>query len=151
MAKKKWSPVNQAQLIYDLQHKYGLLENEICNSLSITKHSLRRSLRVLALIESYKSSDFGDQFQTNMYSIFEEIIKKVEIKSWLEWNNDTLQSDNKVNEEKLFSWISRDEIIERKEDGDDQIIIKEPIITKSHEIRELAKFINDEKAIEQLA
>ena len=145
--KKKWTPINQAQLIYDLKNKHNLSEDKICNSLSITKYNLRRSLRVLALIERYKLSDFGDQFQTNMYSIFEEVIKKVELKAWLDWNDKILQADNKTNEEKLFSWISKDEITERHGEENEQIIVKESIITKSREIRELAKFINDKKAI----
>lgn len=149
--KKKWSPVNQAQLIYDLRRKHGLTELEICNSLSITKHNLRRSLRVLALIENYKQSDYGDQFQSNKYSIFEEIIKKVEMKAWLSWNNETYEAGNKVNEEKLFSWISKEEIIERAENSDEEIVItKDPIITKSHEIRDLSKFINDADAVAEM-
>ncbi len=149
--KRKWSPVNQAQLVYDLRHKFEMSELEICNSLSISKHNLRRSLRVLALINSYKESDFGDQFQTNKYSIFEEVIKKVEMKAWLEWNDYTYQADNKVNEEKLFSWISKEELIIRDEEtGEELKTTKDPIITKSHEIRELSKFVNDSEAVEQM-
>jgi len=126
--KKKWSPVNQAQLIHDLRFKHDMKEVEICNSLSITKHNLRRSLRVLALIDSYKESDYGDQFQTNMYSIFEEIIKKVEMKSWLGWDDYKYASNNKVNEEKLFSWISKEEVIERDEEGEETIITKDVMV-----------------------
>ncbi len=148
--KKKWSPVNQAQLIHDLRYKHSLSEEDICNSLAITKHNFRRSLRILSLIERYKNSDYGDQFQTNMFSIFEEIIKKVEIKNWLDWNDIEMIPGNLINEEKLFSWISKEETIERNDDGSEQEIIKEPIITKSHEIRELSKFISEPKAVEQM-
>lgn len=148
--KKRWSPVNQAQLIHDLIYKYGQQEKDICDSLSISKHILRRSLRTLALIELYKKSDYGDQFETNKYSIFEEIIKKIEMKSWLQWNDDELKPDNIENQDRLFSWISTEQVIERDEDGEEQTITKEPIITKSHEIRDLSKFINDSKAIEKM-
>jgi AAA15 family ATPase/GTPase len=148
--KKKWSPVNQAQLIHDLRYVHHLSEEEITNSLAITKHNLRRSLRVLSLIERYKESDFGDQFQTNMYSIFEEVIKTVEMKSWLEWDDESMSPRNTVRMEKLFSWISKDEVIERNEDGVEQSYTKEPIITKSHEIRDLSKFINEPKAVTQM-
>jgi len=149
--KKKWSPVNQAQLIRDLRVEHGMAEMEICNSLAINKHNLRRSLRVLALIESYKASDYGDQFQTTKYSIFEEIIKKVEMKYWLGWDDNDYVATNKINEENLFSWISQEEVTEWNDyDGEETIIMKEPIITKSHEIRDLSKFINDEKAVEQM-
>ncbi|MCP2026180.1 AAA15 family ATPase/GTPase [Flavobacterium sp. HSC-32F16] len=148
--KKKWNPVNQAQLIQDLRYKHGLSELEICNSLAINKHNLRRSLRILSLIERYKLSDYGDQFETTMYSIFEEIIKNVKMKNWLQWNDHDMAPEQTMNEEKLFSWISREEIIERNEDGDEQEITLEPIITKSHEIRELSKFINEPKAVDQM-
>ncbi|MFY8187878.1 MAG: AAA family ATPase, partial [Flavobacterium sp.] len=148
--KKKWNPVNQAQLIQDLRYKHGLSELEICNSLAINKHNLRRSLRILSLIERYKNSDFGDQFQTTMFSIFEEIIKNVKMKNWLQWNDNEMAPENTMNEERLFSWISKEEIVERNEDGSEQEIILEPIITKSHEIRELSKFISEPKAVEQM-
>lgn len=51
-------------------------------------------------------------------------------------------------EERLFSWISVTERVQRDEEtGDEQITKLEPIVTKSHEIRELAKFVEDEKAL----
>lgn len=148
--KKKWNPVNQAQLIQDLRYKHGLTEVEICNSLAINKHNLRRSLRILSLIERYKNSDFGDQFQSNMFSIFEEIIRNVKMKDWLQWNDQSMSPESVVNEERLFSWISKEETVERNDEGDEQEITLEPIITKSHEIRELSKFINEPKAIDQM-
>lgn len=149
--KKRWSPINQTRLIQDLLQKYGMTEENVCNSLGITKHNLRRSMRTLALIERYKNSDFGDQFETNKYSIFEEIIKKTELKTWLEWDDVYRKPSNVINEEKLYSWISREELIERDEEtGEEQLITLDPIITKSHEIREIAKFINDAKAIEKM-
>ncbi|MEE1884376.1 AAA family ATPase [Pedobacter flavus] len=148
--KRKWSPVNQAQLIKDLKYIHGMQEEDICNSLSISKHNLRRNIRVLALIERYKNSDFGDQFEPNMYSLFEEIIKKTEIKSWLGWDDNKLEPTILENEEKLFSWISREEFVDDEGEENQQIIIKEPIITKSHEIRDLSKIITDKKAIDHM-
>lgn len=148
--KKKWNPLNQAQLIQDLKLKYKLNEENICSSLAISKHILKRSLRILSLIERYKQSDYGDQFQTTMFSIFEEVIKNVKIKEWLQWNDYTMTPDQKLNEEKLFSWISKEEVTEKNEEGDEIEIIKEPIITKSHEIRELSNFIKEPKAVEQM-
>lgn len=148
--KRKWSPVNQAQLVSDLRFKHGMTEEDVCNSLAITKHNLRRNIRVLALIERYKASDYGDQFQTNMYSVFEEIIKNVRVKSWLQWNDHEMKPDNADNEERLFSWISKETKIEYLDDGSEQEFTNEPIITKSHEIRELSKFIEDEAAIAEM-
>jgi len=147
--KKKWSPVNQAQLIYDLKHNHGQDEEEIIDSLSITKHGLRRALRTLALVNAYKESDFGDQFQPTQYSIFEEIIKTQSVKSWLGWDDSRFICTRKNNEERLFNWISEEEYA-GEDDERDELIKRDPIITKSHEIRELGKFINDDRAVSKM-
>ncbi|MCK0125754.1 AAA family ATPase [Gelidibacter sp. F2691] len=148
--KKKWSPVNQAQLIRDLIENHNMTEVEVCDSLAITKHNLRRSLRTLAFIERYKHSDFGDQFQTNMYSVFEEIIKNTKVKAWLEWNDQSMSPGSVLNEERIFQWISTEQTTEENELGEEIERVKEPIITKSHEIRELSKFIDDPQAVDQM-
>lgn len=146
--KKRWSPVNQTRLIRDLLEECSMTEDEICSALGITKHYLRRSMRTLSLIERYKNSDYGDQFQTDRYSIFEEIIKNTALKNWLGWNDDLRAPSHLDREERLFSWISVTEHVQRDEEtGYEQTSKLEPIVTKSHEIRELAKFIEDEKAL----
>lgn len=142
--KKKWSPLNQSRLIQDLISTYGMSTSEICNSLGISKQLLNKSLRTLALIEAYQDSDFGDQFETPMYSIFEEIVKSAALRQWLDWDETEMKCRNVVNLERIFSWISKAEI---DDDTDDFQKVELPIITKSTEIRELAKFISDPKAI----
>ncbi len=58
---------------------------------------------------------------------------------------------NLSNEERIFSWISKDEVIKRDDLGDEiSREIKEPIITKAHEIRELAKYIDEPGATEHM-
>ena len=100
--KKRWSAVNEAQLISDLIYNHGMQEDEVCNSLAITKQALRRSIRTLSLIQQYKESDYGDQFQTPMYSIFEAAIGSPNIKQWIGWNDDDYTADNTANLERFF-------------------------------------------------
>jgi AAA15 family ATPase/GTPase len=148
---KKWSALNQAKLIYDYLNpywgteEYYAKENELCNSLGISKQLLRTSQRAYHLIIQYKNSDFGDQFQSSDYSIFIEIVKKPAIKEWLNWDDQNYIAQNSANLERLFSWISKNyELIDEENDEYQEI---EPIITKALEVRDLAIFINDEKAI----
>ncbi|EKT3956220.1 ATP-binding protein [Flavobacterium psychrophilum] len=148
--KKRWSAVNQAQFISDLHYKYGKSEEDICNSLGITKHNLRRNTRTLALIEQYKKSDFGDQFETNMFSFFEEIIRNQAMKEWIGWNDFDYKAENENNIQRLFSWISLTEEIERTEDGEGHYIKSEPIVTQSRQIREISSFVKDEKALTRM-
>lgn len=148
--KKRWSAVNQAQFISDLYYKYQKSEEDICSSLGITKHNLRRNIRTLALIEQYKKSDFGDQFETNMFSFFEETIRNQAMKEWIGWNDFDYKAENKSNVERFFSWISMTEEIERSEDGEDIYTKSEPIVTQSRQIREISSFIKDEKALARM-
>ncbi|MRJ09352.1 hypothetical protein EDL99_10850 [Ornithobacterium rhinotracheale] len=136
--KKRWSAVNEAQLISDLIKKYNKTEEGVCQSLGITKHKLRRSLRTLSLIQQYKESDYGDQFQSNKYTIFETIVGNPAMKNWIDWDDISYRAKNKVNIEKLFEWISETEETEEDEEGGEQIIKKEPIINQYRQIKEIA-------------
>ncbi|MDY0090580.1 MAG: AAA family ATPase [Flavobacteriaceae bacterium] len=148
--KKRWSAVNEAQLVNDLIEKYNKSENEVCESLGISKFKLRRSLRTLSLIRQYKTSDYGDQFQTNKYTIFETIVGNPIMKSWLSWDDSQYEAQNKANLEKLFEWISETEEVEEDQDGIERSIIKEPIITQYRQIKEVAEFINDPSAVKRM-
>lgn len=163
--KKRWNPLNQARLIYDLVNQYNVSEDEACDTLACSKIMLRKSLRALALIQAYEYSDYGDQFRSDMFSIFEEIVKSPTIKFWLGWDDGPMSSQHKEHQELLFSWISRtpapmsdDEDligfgVRASEDEDTEETegeMLDPIITKSSEIRLLSKFIDDENALERM-
>lgn len=148
---KKWPAVNQAKFIKDYIEKfegeYWEAENSACETLGISKQKLRQSLRALELIEQYKQSDFGDQFENEQYSIFEEIVKSPNVKEWIGWNDDDYVAKNNTNLDRLFNWLST--IEESDADGGNSRLL-EPIITKSAEIRELKIFINEETALEKM-
>jgi hypothetical protein len=146
---KRWAIVNQAQLMKDMSDA-GMTEDDIIDSLGISKTILRRSLRALALVQAYKASDYGDQFQADMYNIFDSTVSSTNIKEWLEWDNDKMTSKNKINEERFFSWISivEDSINDDDDEQNENLIHKrEPIINTGRHVRELTKFIEDESAV----
>ncbi len=147
--KKRWSAVNESQLISDLIEQHHLSEDDVCEKLGITKYALRRNVRTLSLIDQYKESDFGDQFKANMYSIFEKIIGTPVVRNWIGWDNDAYQAFNEDKLERLFSWISTTEEVEENGERKDTII-KEPIITQYRQIAEIANFINDDKALTKM-
>lgn len=160
---KKWSALNQSKLIYDYLYEYWnsslyfQKEEELCDSLGVTKQKIRTSQRAYFLILEYLKSDFGDQFTSDSYSIFVEIIKRPSIKEWLNWDDNEYKALNKINQDRLFSWISKVEDInsqsslEDNEENDDKEYIElEPIISKSVEIRDLAIFINNTEAINEM-
>lgn len=144
--KKRWSAVNEAQLIQDLVTKYDKSEDEICKSLGITKHSLRRSRRTFALIQNYKRSDYGDQFTAPMYSIFESVISNPKMKAWIKWNDWEYIAENIENLDRFYSWISTTEDTDWESNREEKIS-REPIITQYRQVKEIASFIEDDAAI----
>ena len=153
---KKWPAINQAQLIYDYLtslaekgYDYYEEESKLCESLGITKVKLRNSQRAYYLILQYKKSDYGDQFNSDMYYTFAEITKRPSIKKWIKWNDTNYEAENEENLLRLFSWLSQREESDEVEDDEIEDSKKyPPIITKYREIQDLAKFIDNEKALE---
>jgi AAA15 family ATPase/GTPase len=148
--KQRWSPVNEAQLVSDLINKNKMSEGDICSSLGISKQKLRKNLRALSFIEQYKESDYGEQFKTEMYSIFESVIASSAMKTWLEWDDYEYKAKNHDNLERFFSWISQIEEIERDESGEVCLTKKEPIISQYRQIRDIAHIINNVSALERM-
>ncbi len=150
---KKWPAINQAELIRTLHEKHGMQISDICHSIGITQQEVKSTLQSLALIDSYKTSDYGDQFQSDKYSIFREVIRNRKIRTWLEWDENEQAAKNKNNEERLFSWVS-EETISNDDDQEDELIGNnqklEPVLVKSAQIRDLAKIIDDELALSNL-
>ena len=153
---KKWSAINQAKFIENLMLKDSLSEAEICNTYTISKVELRTTLRTLSLIELYKESDYGDNFADEKYSTFREIVKSPKIKEWLDLAateiDFRLADESRL--ERLFSFISPVEVeeIDPEDEDEDEYVthIQEPIIETALQIRELAKIIDDEKALSNL-
>lgn len=148
--KKRWNPLNQCQLVVDLRDKYHMSADDICRALGLSKQFVNRCFRTIALINEYKHSDYGDQFQTNMYSFFEETLKSPKMRTWLAWNDWETRCVNVENRDRLFSWFSKVESNEGEDQDFQDYETLEPIITKSVEIRSLSEFIDDETALQRM-
>jgi AAA15 family ATPase/GTPase len=148
--KKRWNAVNEVQLINDLITKHNKSEDYVCDALGISKVKLRRGIRTLNLIQLYKDSDYGDQFESPMYTIFESVIASPDIRTWLEWDNNVYTVSNPANLERLFNWVSETEEIETDADGNERTSTQEPIISQYRQIRDLSQFINDSQAIKRM-
>ncbi len=149
--KKRWSAVNEAQLLDDLSGKYGKTEAEICKSLGISTTAYRRMNRTLALINAYKRSDYGDQFTTAAYSIFEAAIGHPPMKAWLGWDDSSKEAKNEANLERFFTWISKTEVVDQDDESENRhVTILEPIITQYRQVKEVGNFVSDEKALQRM-
>ncbi|WP_323144893.1 AAA family ATPase [Massilia phyllosphaerae] len=152
--KARWPAVNQARLMKRLRDQFNKNSDEICASLGVSKREFNLSLRTLALADAYGASDYGDQFTTEMFNLFREVLKAPSLRNWLEWDNDREVAQNVGNLERLFSWLSR-EPEDESEDEDDSLngsnrVLGDRVITTGGQIRELAKVIEDPTAVKRL-
>lgn len=150
---KKWPAINQAELIRTLHDTHGMQAPDICQSIGITQQEVKATLQTLSLIDAYKRSQYGDQFQSDKYSIFREVIRNRRIRMWLQWDEISQKAENNENLERLFSWIS-EEIASDEDDENTDLIGNthklEPVLIRSAQIRDLAKIIDDENALTNL-
>lgn len=149
---RKWGEWNQAQLLQELHEKHGLSEDEICRRIGISKVELRRSLRALAMVADYKSSDYGDQFNEAMFPIFRQAARNATLKNWLGWNDGDREITAVANRDLFFSLLSR----EPQEDPDDEGAVGfgggdlEPVITRRDDVDTFAKITSDDRALDYL-
>lgn len=152
--KARWPAVNQARLMRRLRDEFRKDPDEICASLGVTKREFNLSLRTLALADAYRAGDYGDQFTTEMFNLFREVLKAPALRNWLDWDNDAERAKSAANLERLFSWLSREPEDESEDDDDLHSSSKgnlgERVITTGGQIRELAKVIEDPVAVKRL-
>ena len=150
--KKRWPAVNRALAMKRLLAQFGGDSDVVCRALGVSKPDFNRSIRTLALVDAYKKSDYGDQFHSDKYTLFREVLGRPTIRRWLGWDNTTSEAAEKDNLDRLFSWMSSaDSGDEGREEDSVQVGADAgPVITTLGHVRELAKLIEDPKALERL-
>ena len=150
--KRRWPAINRALAMKRLQEQFDGDANAVCRALGVSKQDFNRSVRTLALVDAYKESDYGDQFKSDQYTLFREVLGKPAIRAWLGWNDKASVATQQANLDRLFNWMSEvvDEDVDA--DGGDVDLRSEsgPVITTLGHVRELAKLIEDPAAVSRL-
>ena len=151
--KQRWPAVNRALAMKRLLPHFGGDADAVCRALGVSKREFNLSVRTLALVNAYRTSDYSDQFQSDQYNLFLEVLKSGAMRDWLGWDHETRTASNRSNVDRLFSWMSREaEPDKGEEDGQDVDVrsTPDPVITTGGHVRELAKLVADPKAVKSL-
>ena len=151
--KRRWPAINRALAMKRLLEHFQYDADAVCRALGASKRDFNLSMRTLALVDTYKDSDYGDQFESDQYNLFREVLKSVNMRDWLGWDQKTDTASSESNLHRLFSWMSRDgETEEGEEEGDDVDVrtAPDPVITTGGHIRELARIVQDPNAVRRL-
>lgn len=133
---KEWGAYQKAKAVHALR-KSGMSPQEAAQSLGLSTRAANSAYKCFLALEQMKDhEEFGEYAQPKMYSYFEEIFKRPNVRSWLGWNDENERFCNVDGITELYSWI-----VPHGEDG------AGPKLPEAKSIRELSQIIDDPNAL----
>lgn len=139
---KHWSGFSKAKLVVKMKDIKGFTFKEISHKLGGSVGELKKNYQTFKLLEYMEEEGYNTEDVKNYYALVNEALKKPQFREWLQWNEETNRLDNPTNAERFFSWIAGNE------DSDGEQV--PPIISNPQMMREVAKILDDEDALEIL-
>lgn len=132
---KEWGPYQKAKAVFALRET-GLSPQEVAQSFGLSTRAANTAYRCYMGLEQMKADEeFGEYAEPRMYSYFEEIFKRRNVRDWLGWDDNNASFTNEAHLEELYSWITPDA------EGND------PKLTKALDIRDLSTILEDDAAL----
>lgn len=132
---KEWGPYQKAKAVFSLRET-GMTAQEVAQSLGLSTRAANTAYRCFMALEQMKADEeFGEYAEPRMYSYFEEVFKKRNVKDWLGLDEDASNFTKASNLLEFYSWITP---------GADN---EEPRLAKAINVRELSTFIDDPAAV----
>ncbi|MCC6275073.1 MAG: ParB N-terminal domain-containing protein [Leptospiraceae bacterium] len=136
---KEWGPYQKAKSIFVLRES-GKTPQEVAQSLGLSTRAANQLWRAyLALEQMDKDDEYGEYADPKMFSYFDEVFRKANLRDWLEWDDSNKKFKNESRTKEFYSWF----VGEIDENGD----LKEPKLRESRDVRELSRIIDDQKAL----
>ncbi|WFP50267.1 ParB/Srx family N-terminal domain-containing protein [Methylomonas sp. EFPC3] len=133
---KQWGAYQKAKAVHALR-KSGMTPQEAAQSLGLSTRAANSAYKCFLALEQMKiDEEYGEYAEPKMYSYFEEVFKRSNLRNWLGWSD---ESERFTEEEKLtefYSWMA-------PQSEDDPI----PKLPESKSVRDLSQIIGDENAL----
>ena len=137
---KEWGPYQKAKAVHALRDS-GLSPQEAAQSLGLSTRAANASYRCfVALEQMVADEEFGEYAEPRMYSYFEEIFKRPDVRNWLAWDNEKEQFCNKDRLSEFYAWM-----LPSGENGNET-----PKLPEAKSVRDLSGIVNDESALNVL-
>lgn len=136
---KEWGAYQKAKAVHALR-KSGMSSQEAAQSLGLSTKAANSAYRCFLALEQMKSDEeFGEFAEPRMYTYFDEVFKRVNLKNWLGWNDEQEQFCAEERVREFYSWMVPQ--------GEDNAVPKLP---ESKSVRDLSQIISDENALNVL-
>ena len=133
---KEWGAYQKAKAVHALR-KSGLSPQDAAQSLGLSTRSANSSYKCfLALEQMKKDEEYGELAVPRMYSYFEEIFKRSNLRTWLGWSDESEGFEKEDQLKEFYSWI-----IPGGEDG------KTGRLPESKSVRDLSGILDDANAL----
>ena len=136
---KEWGAYQKAKAVFALR-RTGMTPQEVAQSLGLSTRAANSAYRCFLALEQMKAHDeFGEFAEPKMYSYFEEVLKRPNVKTWLGWSDEKecFTSVDRLSE--FYSWL-----VPNPEDG------SAPKLPEAKSVRDLSQVIDDENALDSL-
>jgi len=133
---KEWGAYQKAKAVHALR-KSGLNAQEAAQSFGLSTRTANSAYRCFLALEQMKGDEeFGDYAEPKMYTYFEEVLRRPNVRAWLEWSDEHEQFDNFERLHEFYSWM-----VPNAEDG------QPAKLPESRSVRDLSQIISDDGAM----
>jgi hypothetical protein len=135
---KEWGAYQKAKAVHSLR-KAGLSPQDAAQSLGLSTRAANTSFRCFLALEQMRADEeFGEYATPKMYSYFEEILKRPDVKLWLNWSDEGEQFVNQERLKEFYGWMVPSD--EDDENGS-------PKLPEAKSVRDLGIIVKDEQAL----
>ena len=136
---KEWGPYQKARAVFILRET-GCSPQEAAQSLGLATRGANQLWRsYLALEQMKKDEEYGEYAEPRLYSYFEEVFKRPNVREWLQWDDNERQFQKTDRLREFYTWV----IGEIGEEGEPA----EPKLPEAKSVRDLGRIIDDSGAM----
>jgi hypothetical protein len=133
---KEWGAYQKAKAVHALRRS-GMSPQEAAQSLGLSTRAANSAYKCFLALEQMKADEeYGEYAEPKMYSYFEEVFKRSNLRTWLGWNDELERFTEEERLTEFYSWMTP-----QSEDN------PSPKLPESKSVRDLSQIISDENAL----
>ena len=136
---KEWGPYQKARTVHELRLT-GRTPQEVAQSLGLSTREANQLWRAYLALEQMKADEeYGEYAEPTLYSYFEEVFKRPNVREWLGWKDDEQRFTKPSELHEFFGWMKG----EKNEEGE----LGSPKLPEAKSVRDFSKVLGDPKAL----
>jgi hypothetical protein len=136
---KEWGAYQKARTVHMLRES-GATPQEAAQSLGLSTRTANQLWRsFLALEQMTNDEEFRDFAHPKLYSYFEEVFKRANVRDWLQWSDNDRRFTNQAHLREFYGWM----LGEPTDEGE----LGEAKLPEAKSVRDLGAIIDDDSAM----